>query len=247
MEVTVQNFSGSPATNVSVRLEEQGIERPAIEIEKIEPGRNVTRQFEVRSPTSGQRRISAYLQADAVALDNARHTVIDFPNGVPILIIDGGLRSSTANAADGYFLQSALAPPGTVSTGLRPRVEAPRFLDDHPLEDFHAIYLCNVDRVPLETVNKLTKYVESGGGLAFFVGDGTRADFLQPNVCRRRGPLPGPARSARAALDRSSAKDARSACQRPSGLPHPGRREQSIHQSGQRAALFHRQKRLAAD
>ena len=119
-----------------------------------------------------------------------RHTVIDFPNGVPILIIDGGLRSSTSNAADGYFLQSALAPPGTVSTGLRPRVEAPRFLDDHPLEDFHAIYLCNVDRVPLETVNKLTKYVESGGGLAFFVGDGTRADFYNQMYADGEGLFP---------------------------------------------------------
>ena len=150
MEVTVRNYSAIPATNVSVRLEEQGTQRPAIEIEKIGPGQSVTRQFEIRAQTAGQRRIAAFLPADAVMLDNARYTVIDFPTSVPVLIIDGGLKANTARGGDGYFLQSALAQPGTVTTGLRPRVEAPRFLDDHPLEEFHAIYICNVDRLPLD-------------------------------------------------------------------------------------------------
>ena len=63
MEVTVHNFGATPATNVSVRLEEQGTQRPAIEIDKIDPGRSVTRQFEVRAPTAGQRRIAAYAAA----------------------------------------------------------------------------------------------------------------------------------------------------------------------------------------
>jgi hypothetical protein len=137
MDLTVQNFGDTPATNVSVRLEEQGTQRPAIEIEKIGPGQSVTRQFEVRAQNAGQRRIAAYLPADAVMLDNARYTVIDFPTSVPVLIVDGGLRAGTAKGGDGYFLQSALAQPGTVTTGLRPRVEAPRFLDDHPL---HHLY-----------------------------------------------------------------------------------------------------------
>ena len=82
-------------------------------------------------------------------------------------------------------MQSALSQPGPVPTGLRPRVEPPRFLDDHPLDEFQAIYLCNVDRLPLDAVEKLTKYVEAGGGVAFFVGDQSRADFLNQLYARQ--------------------------------------------------------------
>ncbi|HZZ30273.1 MAG TPA: BatA domain-containing protein [Pirellulales bacterium] len=193
MEVTVHNYGATPATNVSVRLEEQGVQRPAIEIDKIDPGRNVTRQFEIRAQIAGQRRISAYLTADAVALDNVRHTVIEFPTGVPVLIIDGGLKSGTAaKDSDGLFLESALSPPGPVPTGLRPRVESPRFLDDHPLDEFQAIYLCNVDRLPLETIDKLKNYVETGGGVAFFLGDRSRADFMNQLYGDGNGLFPVP-------------------------------------------------------
>jgi Aerotolerance regulator N-terminal/CARDB len=193
MEVTVHNYGAAPATNVSVRLEEQGTERPAIEIEKIDPGRSVTRQFEIRAQTAGQRRISAYLPADAVQVDNVRHTVIDFPTAVPVLIIDGGLKSGTAaRESDGLYLESALSPPGPVPTGLHPRVEAPRFLDEHSLDEFQAIYLCNIDRLTLDAIDKLTKYVEAGGGVAFFVGDRTRADFTNQLYADGNGLFPVP-------------------------------------------------------
>ncbi len=192
MELTVQNFGETPATNVSVRLEEQGVQRPAIEIDKIAPGRSVTKEFEVRAASAGERRISASLAADAVMLDNVRQSVIDFPTGVPVLIIDGGLKAGTARGGDGYFLQSTLSQPGPVPTGLRPRVEAPRFLDDHELDAFHAVYLCNIDRLPLTAIEKLTKYVEAGGGVAFFLGDQSRPDFLNQLYADGTGLFPVP-------------------------------------------------------
>ncbi len=192
IELTIHNYGTAPATNVSVRLDEQGTQRPAVEIDKIEAGRGVTRQFEVRSPNAGQRRISAFLPADAVMLDNARHTVIDFPTGVPVLVIDGGLKSTDARNSDGYFIQSALVQPGPVPTGIRPRVEPVRFLDDHALDEFHAVWLCNVDRLSAATIDKLTKYVEAGGGVAFFVGENSRADLLNQLYDGGKGLFPVP-------------------------------------------------------
>jgi hypothetical protein len=192
VEVTVRNYGSAPATNVSVQLKEEGKQRTAIELEKIEPGATVTRQFEVRAQTVGQRQIEAYLPVDPVKLDNTRYAVIDFPAGVPVLVIDGALRSADARGSDGYFIQSALAQPGPVPTGLRPRVEAPRFLDEHPLDEFEAIYLCNIDRLTLDAVSKLTKYVEAGGGVAFFMGDRSRADFLNQLYADGTGIFPVP-------------------------------------------------------
>ena len=183
MDVTVHNFGATPVTNLSVRLEEQGVQRPAIEIDKIDPGRSVTRQFEVRAPNSGQRRIDATLPPDAVMADNVRHAVVDFPVGVPVLVIDGGLKSSTARSGDGYFLQSVLSQPGPVPTGLRPRVEPPRFLDEHALDEFQTIYLCNVDRLPASSIEKLTKYVQAGefAICPHFLNCDRRANFSAPH------------------------------------------------------------------
>jgi hypothetical protein len=192
MEVTVHNYGAAPVTNVTVHLEEQGIARPAIEIDKIDPGRSVTRQFEVRAPNAGQRRITASLPPDAVMIDNVREAVVDFPVGVPVLIIDGGMKSGTTRGSDGYFLQSVLSQPGPVPTGLRPRVEPPRFLDDHTLDEFQTIYLCDIDRLPQAAVEKLTKYVEAGGGVAFFLGDQSRAEFLNQLYAEGNGLFPAP-------------------------------------------------------
>ncbi len=192
MEVTVHNFGPTAVRNLSVRLEEQGIQRPAIEIDKIDAGRSVKRQFEVRAPNAGQRRITALLPPDAVMADNSRDAVVDFPVGVPVLIIDGGLKSGTARGGDGYFLQSVLAQPGPIPTGLRPRVEPPRFLEEHQLDEFQTVYLCNVDRFSQAAVEKLTKYVEAGGGLAFFLGDQSRADFLNRLYAEGNGLFPAP-------------------------------------------------------
>jgi hypothetical protein len=192
VELTVHNYGTSPATNVSVRLDEQGTQRPAIEIDRLDAGRSVTRQFEVRSPTAGQRRVSAYLPEDAVKLDNVRHTAIDFPNGVPVLVIDGGLKAGVTKETAAYYINSALAQPGPVSTGLRPRVEPPRFLDDHALDEFQSVWLCNIDRLPVATIEKLTNYVEAGGGLALFVGDNTRPDLLKQLYNDGKGLFPAP-------------------------------------------------------
>jgi hypothetical protein len=118
--------------------------------------------------------------------------VVDFPTGVPVLIIDGGLRAGEAPGGDGYFLTSAMLQPGRVPTGLRPQVEPPRFLDDHPLDQFGVVYLCNVVRLTVAATDKLKKYVEAGGGLAIFVGDRSSANFLNGLYDGGKGLFPAP-------------------------------------------------------
>jgi hypothetical protein len=52
--------------------------------------------------------------------------------------------------------------------------------------------LCNVDRLPIATVEKLTKYVEAGGGVAFFLGEQSRPDFLNQIYADGAGLFPVP-------------------------------------------------------
>src|SRR5262249_38414287 len=103
MEVSVTNFGQATAREVAVQLEEDGRARPAVAISSIPAGKTATADFEVRYAAAGQHAISAKLPADAVAADNTRYSVLDFPDSVPVLVIDGDPQAA-AKKGDAFFL-----------------------------------------------------------------------------------------------------------------------------------------------
>lgn len=166
MEVTVRNFGAETARRVPVLLAEDGIVRPAVEIDEIPPMGSETRRFQVFFPTAGQHEVSARLSPDAVAADNARFETVDFPVTIPVLVVDG-----SPDAPDGYFLSSALQPGGAVATGISCRIETPAFLSSNSLDEYQAIYALNVDHFDSDAIAALERYAKAGGGVAFFLGD----------------------------------------------------------------------------
>jgi hypothetical protein len=71
-----------------------------------------------------------------------------------------------------------------VRTGLRPQIETPSYLAAKPLSGFAAINLANVERLDAAAVKALEKYVEDGGGVAFFLGDRSDAQFFNDVLYR---------------------------------------------------------------
>ena len=193
VEVSVRNFGTANARGVSVSLEEDGHARPAIVLEDLPAGKSLTRRFPVLFTTAGEHEIVARLQTDAVAADNSRSLVVDVPKVVDVLVIDGD-----AKGQDAFFLSTALAPGGKVTSGLKPIVESPRYLRDHALDSFETIYLLNVARLDPGEIAALEAYVKAGGGLGIFMGQLSRADFFNDQLYRGgQGlfplPLAGPA------------------------------------------------------
>src|SRR5262249_27659650 len=92
VDVTVQNFGPAAARAVSVSLEEDGHARPAIVLEELAPGKEVTRRFPVLFATAGEHEVSARLESDAVAADDSRSLVVDLAKVVDVLVIDGDAR-----------------------------------------------------------------------------------------------------------------------------------------------------------
>ena len=127
------------AVEQGTQAEENGAARPGVVIEEIAPGQAETRRFLVQFSTAGQHVVTARLESDAIEADNARYCVIDLPLSEQVLLVDGD-----DAAADAHFLATALAPGGTVSTGVTTRIEPPGFLGTRPLDEFRAIYLTNV-------------------------------------------------------------------------------------------------------
>jgi hypothetical protein len=192
MEVAVRNLGPATARNVAVLLTEDGRARPSVTIAEIPPGKEVKEQFYVSFAAVGEHRIKARLEADAVAADNARYAVVDVPEDMPVLLVDGD-----AAAGDVRYLDMLLAN-GPIRTGLRPRTEMPRFLAARPLDEFRTITVANVDRLDQSAVEELQRYVAAGGGVAFFLGERSRAKFINDELYRDgKGlfplPLSGPA------------------------------------------------------
>jgi hypothetical protein len=181
MEVTVENFGPATAKDVPVLLEEDGHGRAGVTIAQIPPRKAVKERFQVQFPTAGTHRLVARLETDAVAADNFRYALIDLPAEVPVLMIDGD-----SEALDAKFISAALAPGGPVRTGINPRTEAPRFLDQaataagraSQLDKFHTIYLLNVDRLDPAAITALENYVREGGNVACFVGPRSQTNTI---------------------------------------------------------------------
>ena len=193
MEVTVKNFGETPVTDVPVALEQNGEPQAAVTIPQIPPREAVRKQFRVHFPTAGKHEIVAGLPSDAVTTDNHRYGVLDLPMGIPVLLIDGDPEAWGAR-----FLSLVLESDKRVRTGIIPQIERPRFLSLNRLDEFHAVYLTNIERLDASAIKALEDYVAAGGGLAMFLGPRSGAKFINDELYRDgKGffpvPLSGPA------------------------------------------------------
>lgn len=193
LEVSIKNFGDTVARNVAITIEEDGVARPAIIIEELPPGQIAAKRFQVNFLTAGVHRLAATLEADAITIDNARYCTIDLPLAVPVLLIDGDAQAARSKLSDSRFLTAALAPEGPTPTGLKTRIEGPRFLAEQPLDEFPVIYLANIARLDPPEVAAIEQFIKRGGGVAFFLGEESRADFFNSTLYRNgEGPFPVP-------------------------------------------------------
>ncbi len=198
MNVRVKNFSRQPArkiqlkvrsiaydpnvtqNNLEEKLEGAAEELPTVFIENIGPGEVVTKRVQVYFGQAGQHVVEAVLPDDAVNTDNRRWCVVDFPEGEPVLVIDGSLEQKNA-----YYLTSVFQPGSRANTGIRPDLKDEAFLRDTSLEElrrYTTIYLLDVGRLDDRAVSNLEAYVREGGGLAIFAGDNVNYSFYNDRL-----------------------------------------------------------------
>jgi hypothetical protein len=207
VDVTVKNFGPTASDRVQLHVRSSSFpdgrqalapatesgqvdELPIVLIDRIEPGQALSRRVQVYFPTAGEHRIEAELPADAVAADNRRWCVVDFPADIPVLVIDGDPAQRHA-----YFLSAVFQPSQRAKTGIRPLVEPPTFLRDvsaEVLRTFRAVYLMNVERLEPRAREFLEEYVRQGGGVAFFLGPDANVSFYNQWYAEGLGLFPVP-------------------------------------------------------
>jgi Aerotolerance regulator N-terminal len=189
MSVSVANYGEAPARAVTVQLEQDGDALPALALDDIAPRDAVSHKFRVQFAGTGGHRLTASLGPDAVDVDNRRYFACDLPAARPVLIIDG-----SQDGRDGNQLSLALAPGGNTRTGWQPHVEPAGFLTlAERLSEQAAICLLDVPRLADDELIALESYVQSGGGVAFFVGPQTDLSFYNDRLYREgKGLFPIP-------------------------------------------------------
>jgi len=188
VEVTVSNLGTMPVRDLPVYLETDGRPLPAVKIAEIPAGESVTERFPVNFPAAGGHVVKARLEPDVVDVDNFRYCTVEFAADLPVLLIDGD-----PAAEDARYVSAALSPGGPVVTGIRPRIETSRYLSLNPLEQFRAVWLFNVERLDRSAVDALERYASGGGGVGVFLGERSRAAFLNDELYRQgKGVFPLP-------------------------------------------------------
>ncbi|HUQ70279.1 MAG TPA: BatA domain-containing protein [Planctomycetaceae bacterium] len=169
VKVGVTNYGDAAAKNIGVTVSDDGVKLPVtVLFDEIEARTTAYHELDVRLTTATQHRLAAQLDADPLAQDNARYLAVDVSPAVPVLIIEGNPQDDAAS-----FVADALAAD-PASTGVSITLDSPDGLRRRSLDEFRVIYLLNVAELPADAVDALDRFVRSGGGLMWFLGDVVR-------------------------------------------------------------------------
>ena len=167
VEVTVVISGDAPAAKREVVFEIDG-QPPLKQMAEADGGRV---QFRWKPEHAGPVRGSVAITSDdAFPDDNRRPFAAQLTEPKRVLLIEGGT-PLTPFEGEAYFLEKALGVSG--------KAHAPSPFASHVqldltnLESASAVALCNTAALPAEAAAQLTKFVQNGGAVAFFLGGNT--------------------------------------------------------------------------
>jgi Aerotolerance regulator N-terminal/CARDB len=186
LKATVRNFGSKVANHVRLGVMADGSLLPlGVEIEKLEPGTEQSRDIDVSFKKPGKHTVEVQLPEDALASDNHRYAALDISVANPVLIIDG---DNSSDSDDGSYVLNALAADPSI-TGFSPRIESTDFLTRESLDAFRCIYLLDVHDLRADAVERLAEYVRKGGGIAWFLGGAVNTTFYNEELYKKAGGL----------------------------------------------------------
>jgi hypothetical protein len=191
LDVGVTNFGATAATDLRVKLSAGEALPLEAAIDRLGPGESTTVRFnvtfsaedEAAEPAEARsiapRRVRVELATgqqgtdDRLLADSVAYFPVRLVPGIPTLIVDGD-PSSEFGRSESFYLRRALAPGGPVPSGVSATVVTESEFESLELANYQVIFLCNIFRLgdkTAESLVKLEKWVEAGGGLVIFPGD----------------------------------------------------------------------------
>ncbi|MDG5767996.1 BatA domain-containing protein [Balneolales bacterium ANBcel1] len=162
VSVQVRNFGIQPAHNMFLSLEVDGERIGQYEVD-LEGGQQRELLFEVIPETSGSVRGMAVLEGGTYTFDHRRYFSIEVPESRSILLVTDAGEDGTRRS----YLWPVLAAASETGAGLNGTRTDIRQLRQYSLDQFDAIVLDGVERVPEYLHAELVQYVQQGRGVFF--------------------------------------------------------------------------------
>ncbi len=177
---TIDNAGPGSMPRTPVQLIVDGRAAGTQDVSGIAPGQSQTLRFQTTFTQSGSHWVKVQADAvDSLSADNALVAALRVWDKIPLLIIDGQL-TGNGPFPNSAFLLSALQPADpSLSAGslIQPKVVSVPQSAEVKLEDYRAVILNDVPRLPAAVVARLTQYVQSGHGLWVILGPRAEPDF----------------------------------------------------------------------
>ncbi|MBI4604414.1 MAG: BatA domain-containing protein [Planctomycetes bacterium] len=154
--------AGKPGYRVIHRI-------PLPAIDEVPAGKARSFEVEFTFEAAGKHPLLARIEADRLPRDDAAHAVVEVREGLRALVVDGDPGPGRFSGESGFLL-SAVAPRGTVPSGILPR----RVTSEVAAKDLRGVDVVLIlNRQGLEAGERsvLEELLRRGGGVAFFLGN----------------------------------------------------------------------------
>ncbi len=137
---------------------------------KLAPHGEATVEFERRFAQAGSQLISVVLENDALPGDNRAEAAIVVTESLPIVLVDGDKRLDPTRS-ETFFARAALTATGGETSWIKPTIITPEAISAEALRDAAVLVLANVEALSGEQLSLLNRFVASGRGLLFALGN----------------------------------------------------------------------------
>jgi len=126
--------------------------------------------------------VTAVIQeASGLAVDNARHTIVEVREALRVLVVDGrtvenGIDLRQKPEGDSYYLRTLFQTKAQELGNLDVVTTEFNQLDKIDLRPFSTIYLMNVPTLSEAAAANVERFVREGGGVGFFLGPDVKPD-----------------------------------------------------------------------
>ncbi len=177
IELTLANTGTEAVTPSAIQLQIGDQTLDSDTISQFSPGMRETLRFQHHFTTPGAHVVTASVRVDDdIQLDNTFSSALTVIGQLKVLVVDGNPAARYFDRASA-FIETALAPGMTAGSGylVEPHViDAPQIVDVTDFDQYRAVILADIPRLPSRTAEQLAAYVANGGGL--LVAPGQRAD-----------------------------------------------------------------------
>lgn len=137
--------------------------------------RDVT--FTVRMPESGPLLAEFSIPRDGLDTDNRAWLVVQSSGRMPVLVVSDDSPDEPGTAA--FYMQRALMPRGDDSDRFDVRAIRPADLSPQTLAGVSAVFVGYVGNLPEDSARHLVEFIDGGGGVVWFCGEGPVARQLE--------------------------------------------------------------------